>query len=1291
LKKAVLGILAPAFLIASLISIAGGMQSVSLSDRPSGIKLMEQDQTGLTFELNLGRIDFYPVGTSEGLFVMARINGLARSLKVGEPCLPVANKLFSIPFDAELATTMIDYEIQELSLTDLGITDPILPVQPPLSKSDDPAAVPFQYRRDIYAAGGYYALPLVNTEILGIMRDVYLARVSISPVEYNPAENTVRIYKNITFRVNYEHPDWQKTKSMRSRYYSPFFEPVYHQIANYHDQTVRAGGDSTDLVQYPVKYLIVSDRMFESQLQPFIEWKTKKGFNVITAYTDSIGYLNTEIKSFIEGLYNAGTVEDPAPSFVLLVGDAQQIPPFDGTTEWHITDRDFCEFTGDDFPEIYYGRFSAQDSAQLQPQIDKTLEYEQYLMPDPGYLAEITLVSGVDDTYAATYGNGALNYGTNLYFNVAHGISPHIWLYPASGQAGAAFAIVQTINDGIGFYNYTAHCSHEGPNNPSLKTWDISGLTNYHRYLLGIGNCCLSNTFGTDYATPCFGEVFLQAEDKGGIGYIGGSNSTYWDEDYWWAVGAGPIDSLGPEYEETTMGAYDGLFHDHGEPVNKHFVTNAAIVFAGNLGVTAAGSQVAYYWEIYHLMGDPSVSTYLGLPSQNNVIHDESIVMGATSCNVYADPGSYVGISFKGVVHGAAYIDSSGYANVALAAFTEPGTADIVVTAQNRIPYVSNILVESSDGPFVIYSDNTINDIAGNNDDMVNCGEMIGLGIWLVNVGKDSAFNVEAVLTTGDTCVTVTDSTELYGDIEGDMGTAYVADAFTFQVSGSTPDGHTIPFQMVVTSAGRDTTWISNFGIPVHSPAMNFVAISVNDAAGNQNGNLDPGETTELIITLENTGSADALSIDAVLSENDPFLTVIDDNGYFGDIYAGGGTGDNGPDVFSVSADDTCALGHPVTFQLDLSGTGGYSGIVTFEFVVGDRATFFYDDFSLDRGWTGFGGSGEWTSSPAVGGLGSDYSGGPDPDEDHSPSFDNYVLGNDLIPDTGGDYNQLLNSAQWITSPILDCTDFTGIQLKFYRRLGVESNSFDHAYLQAYDGLSWVTLFANGPITTDEMFWNDQTLDVSSYADGNPAFQIRFGIGPTDRYVQFCGWNIDDLELKGYGWLLSGYPVISHEPEILSVSLPQDQSIIDTVTIHNDGDTLLKIRFSSSASWLTCSFAPYEINAGNSFIMPVTINAAQLPEGEYEGALCITTSDPVWPYRTIPVLASVGPALPCGDADGDGGVNMLDILHLISYLYKGGAPPAGPADINSDEAVNMLDILHMIAYLYKGGPDPTCP
>ena len=65
----------------------------------------------------------------------------------------------------------------------------------------------------------------------------------------------------------------------------------------------------------------------------------------------------------------------------------------------------------------------------------------------------------------------------------------------------------------------------------------------------------------------------------------------------------------------------------------------------------------------------------------------------------------------------------------------------------------------------------------------------------------------------------------------------------------------------------------------------------------------------------------------------------------------------------------------------------------------------------------------------------------------------------------------------------------------------------------------------------------------------------------------------------------------------------------------------------------------------------------------------------------------------CGDAGGDGALNILDVAYIINYLYRGGpAPyPIESADMDSSGGINILDITRLINYLYKGGPAPACP
>lgn len=65
----------------------------------------------------------------------------------------------------------------------------------------------------------------------------------------------------------------------------------------------------------------------------------------------------------------------------------------------------------------------------------------------------------------------------------------------------------------------------------------------------------------------------------------------------------------------------------------------------------------------------------------------------------------------------------------------------------------------------------------------------------------------------------------------------------------------------------------------------------------------------------------------------------------------------------------------------------------------------------------------------------------------------------------------------------------------------------------------------------------------------------------------------------------------------------------------------------------------------------------------------------------------------CGNPNGDGTFNILDITYLIAYLYKGGPPPdpMESGDANADGVINILDVTYLINYLYKDGPPPLCP
>jgi len=684
-KRALIGLTAVIILAASATIALAGV--IPVNGSTSSIRLVDEKSGGLSYHVSLGDIQTLDVNTKGGGFTRLVLPGFHATRDEGAPELPMINTLIAVPLGATARVEVSNVRTRTIALADFGITGPIMPAQPSMPKNADAASWPFVHDAAAYAADKVGRdLAVVTPQ--GRLRGLDFARLEVAPVSYRPAAGVLEIVESVDLDVVFEGGDKSAGDDLWARTASPFFDHLYAQL----DGAKGLHDSYPDHVSDVVTMVIVTPPAYEYQLADFVDWKTQRGFNVVLAVTGTpeVGSTTSSIQSYIHDLYDNATAALPAPSFVLFVGDVADMPTFSEGGD--ATDRPYCAVDGDLVPDIYYGRFSCTNATQLQAMIDKSLTYDQYTMADPSYLDEVTLIAGVDSGYASSHGNGQINYGTDNYFNAAHGITDNTWLYPAS-SGSVESAIIQTVNDGVAYINYTAHGSQTSWSDPSFTQSNINSLTNDGKYCLAVGNCCLTSTY--DYS-ECFAETWLRAADKGAIGYIGGSNSTYWDEDFWWGVGSCASGSIGTgvTYAGTGLGAYDGVFHDHGEAMDQWYVTNDALVFAGNLACQEAGSSlIEYYWNIYNLMGDPSLSVYMGVPDANPVTVD---AMGATSVTISAAPGSYVGLTQGTTLIGAGSVDATGTVTVDFITTPDGGQPlHMVVTAQNREPFIDDILMAS--------------------------------------------------------------------------------------------------------------------------------------------------------------------------------------------------------------------------------------------------------------------------------------------------------------------------------------------------------------------------------------------------------------------------------------------------------------------------------------------------------------------------------------------------------------------------------------------------------------------
>ncbi len=800
---------------------------------------------------------------------------------LGTPKLPAFKRLIQVPFGAEAVVNVIGYSEEIYSLKEMGINNLLYPVQPSPRKDWDLDKIPFEFNAKSYQTSGFQNKPTATVEVLGTMRGVRIARVEVAPVEYDPTNGLIKVYNDIEVEIQFKGADRALTESIYRKTYSPYFEPVYSTLANSFAKD--AFDDHPDLTKYPVKMIVISHRMFEETIAPFVEWKTKKGFIVDLVFTDEIGTTAQNIKNYVYAAYNAATETDPAPTFLVFVGDVQQVPASaTGSSSQKATDLYYGSVDGDYFPEMYYGRLSAQNTTQLQNIIDKILYHEQYQFADPTYLNNATLIAGADGTWNPRIGQPTIKYGTANYFNSAHGFNT-VWGYGVSNDPNnpnnspGYTGCYTNERISVSLINYTAHCGETVWGDPSLSIGQVNSMTNTNKYPLAIGNCCLSADFGYG---ECIGEAWIRAANKGAVTYIGSSPSSYWFEDFYFVVGAFPISGTNngyvPTFEETTFGMYDA-------PFVTNYTTASGLITVGNLAVTEvhlqnypSHSSPLYYWQAYNVLGDPSLDHFLTEGEENVVGHMAIVPIGLDTYTVSALPGSYVAISKDGVLHGAALVDESGEVDVPIEPILSGGDVDIVVTRHQTIPYMVQLTAAALEGPYVVLDSYEINDSQGNNNGQADFGETFTINVTLKNVGVDNAENVSVVITSEDEFFTVAESNPVnFGNISaGETGnTATVANAFTFTLSNSVPDQYKATLNVEITDG--ENQWTSKLKITANAPVLSIGGLTIDDGGEGVPNYLEPGESAQVQLTVTNTGHAAAGGVTARLFAATPFLSIL--------------------------------------------------------------------------------------------------------------------------------------------------------------------------------------------------------------------------------------------------------------------------------------------------------------------------------------------------------------------------------------------------------------------------------
>jgi len=546
------------------VTPAGAVAADIATAQAPVLTVNEFDEAGFRVRVVVGGLACRGQTTKGGEFVEVRWPGAAIAGRIGDPALPVIRRLFVAPPDATVTLTTRAGEATVIDLADMGYPMPVLPVQAPVEKL--PGAIeraPFEYSDSTYAANVDQPDERMTVEELGIARGQTLFLLELSPVAYNPVAGTLTVWPEVEAEVHFSgKTDWPRGLSPL-----PGLERV-----------VLNPGPLASAPRASGNYLIVVHSDYASQIVSFAEAKQARGFDVTTWVPPSP--TTAEIKEYIEDLW--GT--DDAPDYILLVGDTNNIPHWTGGGSGSpATDLPYSCMDGasDWYPDIALGRFPVRSEPQLQAIVDKTLYYEGGPPADPDYVNRAVFMASEDNWVVS---EGTHNWVIENYMDPYGIVSDKLYChtYGATTQD-----VRDSFNDGRFFGIYSGHGStYSWADGPPFSQSDVNNLVNENMFAFVCSFACSTGAYTSE---ECFVETWVRAPDKGALAMYGSSVSSYWTED----------DVLEKRLFDAIYDAEDDVPAQFGPVWN-----DTRMRYLAEMG---SGSTTRRYFEMYNLMGDPSL------------------------------------------------------------------------------------------------------------------------------------------------------------------------------------------------------------------------------------------------------------------------------------------------------------------------------------------------------------------------------------------------------------------------------------------------------------------------------------------------------------------------------------------------------------------------------------------------------------------------------------------------------------------------------------------------------------
>lgn len=481
--------------------------------------------------------------------------GLTRDSQT--PSLPILLESFDLPEDCDSAVITIT----QASYKDYNYA--ITPSRPPLIDSNDEVYTKFNVKPIISSTLG---LPSDIAKITGYesYRGIKRSNVLISPIQYDKNTETVRIYHDFCFRMNFIKRSTPRGLRTRTAFAGIGKFPIDSLII---PDTTYQFKDSANVEidfsrrPYNIGYAIITTPKYVEAARRFSEYKRRFGYTMklIIRNEWDASTIKDSLQSFYDNAFN--------PRYALIIGGHNDVPAekgkyrtygYEAYTDYHYACLDESQ---DETQDIYLGRIPVNTLQEANIVIDKIINYEINPTLSPLFYQTGMHAAFFQMTTASSATDEQKSYESHRFVQTSEEVrnymllqgknverlyttdSPHpkYWSKEYSYGEEIPFElqnlnfynigwqdIVNSFNSGRFYVLHRDHGSIYGWGNPNFTLNHIDYLTNTNSLPIVFNLNCLSGDFITNGANyPCFAEKLLKSPNGGCAGIIASTGTSY--------------------------------------------------------------------------------------------------------------------------------------------------------------------------------------------------------------------------------------------------------------------------------------------------------------------------------------------------------------------------------------------------------------------------------------------------------------------------------------------------------------------------------------------------------------------------------------------------------------------------------------------------------------------------------------------------------------------------------------------------------------------------------------------